>query len=159
MTTKKQDDEIRQLQKVEREGPIKVRWETEEEIWNKKYRLTNISNTGGKKWWEKTDLDHIQVKWKTRSKLHADPTHLVHLSRSLSSTTLKKQPAHMKIVQVIKVWRGSCPSHPQPADSAQTDKEPARRCHSWMESEWRQDEKKMKKKGEAKDPWQQNTLV
>lgn len=58
---------------------------------------------------------------KNTLKLHADPTHLVHLSRSLSSTALKKQPAHMKIVQVIKVWRGSSPSHPQSGDSVQTD--------------------------------------
>ena len=83
---------------------------------------------------------------KNTLKLHADHTHLVCLSMSLSSTALKQQPAHMKTVQVIKVWRGSSPSHPQPADSVQTDIEPAcaeGRCHTWMESEWRQDEKKV----------------
>lgn len=48
--------------------------------------------------------------------LCADPTHLVHLSRSLSSPAVPKQPAHMKIVGLIKVQRGSCPRVRQRAD-------------------------------------------
>lgn len=73
-------------------------------------------------------------------------THVVRLSTFLSSAALKQQPSYMKTVQVIKMWRGRSPSHPQPADSVQTDIEPAYaegRCHTWMESEWRQDEKKV----------------
>lgn len=52
----------------------------------------------------------------TRS-LRTDPTHLEHLSGPLSSTAPKEQSARMKIAQVIKVRRGSSPSHLQPADS------------------------------------------
>lgn len=87
-----------------------------------------MSNTG-----EKEENDDRRQTWiisksneKHTLKLHADPTHLVRLSRSLSSEALKKKPAHVKIVQVIKVWRGCSPSHLQPADSVQTDIEPAK---------------------------------
>lgn len=142
----KKDEERDQWKKI-----CKI-WETAEEIWNRnKGWLTH--QTHKKREEENDDRRQTWITSKPNEKhtlkLHADPTHLVRLSMSLSSAALKKQPAHMKIVQVIKVWRGSSPSHPQPADSVQTDIEPAcaeQRCHTWMESEWRQDEKKRRKK-------------
>lgn len=83
---------------------------------------------------------------KNTLQLHADPTHLEHLSRPLSSPALERRAAHMKIVQVIKMWRGSSLSQPGPADSVQTDVGPVNSaCERRMENEWRQGEQKMKK--------------
>lgn len=44
---------------------------------------------------------------------------------SLTPFHLQLWSNSMKSVKVIKVWRGSSPSHPQPTDSVQTDIKPA----------------------------------
>lgn len=99
-------------------------WEAAEKIWK---RNTGWLTYQTRKDREKEENDDRRQTWiisksneKHTLKLNVDPTHLVRLRRFLSSAALKKPPARMKI-QVIKMWRGSSPSHPQPADSVQTD--------------------------------------
>lgn len=114
---------------------------------------------------KKDDRRHAWIKSKSKEKhalkLHADPTHQVHLSTSLSSAALKQHTAHMKTVQVIKVVEGSSPSHPlarrQRADRYRLCAFAELKCHTWIESEWRQDERKQSK--ECMEPRKASTSV
>lgn len=144
-----------------------------------KHRLTNISNT---KWKKNDDRGQTWIKSKSNEKhtrahthtlsiyihiyictLSADPTHLVHLSRSLSSPALPNQPVHMKIVGLIKVQRGSCPRVRQRADRRgalqRCQSRMARASGDKMKRKWKKTERRKKRRWGGEDLCEHSTQV